>query len=336
MKIQDVAKEAGVSIGTVSRVFNNYSDISEETRQRVLDVAKKLNYVPNVAARTLSSKNAKKIALIFSEFQLNQKNAIPLEMLSGVHDAANELEIDFILLLISKKEQFEKKFQTLCSENNITGVVIQGLDMNDPYYEEIQTIDIPTVLIDLSFESENSYSISVDNYRASYEVVEYLYNNGHINIGMIAGKKTAMVSNIREAGYKNALQQFGLPYDTELISYGEFDENVAYEITESYIKKNPQLTAIFCASDLMAIGVMRKLIELNYRIPEDISVVGFDDLFVSKYVSPSLTTVHQDMYVIGKEACYIANKLMSNIHVPNKQIYIPHRLEIRNSVRERE
>lgn len=335
MKIKDVAKAAGVSPGTVSRVFNNYSDISEATRKKVLEVARELNYVPNAAARTLSSKRTKKIAMIFSEFQLNQKNAIPLEMLSGVHDAASELGVEFVLLLISKKEQEEKQFATLCAENNITGCVIQGLDLVDPYYQQIQKSSIPTVLIDLSFESENSYSVSIDNYKASYEATEYLYEQGHRKIGMIAGKTTAMVSNIREAGYRDACKKLGIKLKKNSIGYAEFDEEIAYSMTEEYIKNNPEITAIFCASDLMAIGLMQKLQELGYRVPEDISVFGFDNLFVSNYVVPSLTTVQQNMYQIGKEAGIIANKLMNNEYVANKKTYVPHEFIYRNSVLER-
>ncbi|MBF6625461.1 LacI family DNA-binding transcriptional regulator [Tuanshanicoccus lijuaniae] len=335
VKIQDVAREAGVSPGTVSRVFNNYYDISDETKRRVLKVAKRLNYVPNVAARTLSSKNTRKVAMIFSEFQLNQKNAIPLEMLSGVHDSANVLGIEFILLLISKKEQKEKSFQTLCMENNITGAVIQGLDMDDPYYKEIQETSIPTVLIDLYFDSPNSYSVSIDNVTAAFEVVSKLIELGHKNIAMISGKVSAMVSNEREKGYKKALETYGIPIDESKILYADFDEKTSFEKTEELMKEHPSLTAIFCASDLMAIGAIHKLQDMGYIIPDDISIFGFDDLFVANYVNPSLSSVNQDMYKIGKEACKVAVKLMNNEYLADKKIYIPHKLVLRNSITER-
>ncbi|WP_027108708.1 LacI family DNA-binding transcriptional regulator [Lacticigenium naphthae] len=333
--IKDVAKQAGVSIGTVSRVFNGYTDIGEATKQKVLRIADELEYTPNLSARSLSSKKKRNIALLLNNLELNNKANLSMDILSGVYQYTQETDFEFFLIPITTEQQKEKSLQKFLNERDISGAVIQGLKTDDPYIKEIEKSSIPIVLVDIEIAGDHVGSVSVDNEQAAYEAVEHLLSLGHEHIALMNGRKEAKVTVNREAGYRKALKERQIEVRQELIQYANFSEDIAQMMALDLLKNYPDLTAFFCASDIMAIGVMKAIKETGKTIPEDISVVGFDDITLAQYLTPPLSTVTQNMKDIGYQAATLLSRFILNEEIERQHIFVPHVLTIRETTTER-
>ena len=330
--IKDVAQKAGVSIATVSRVFNGYDDIGLATKNKVIEVAKELGYVPNAAARALSSKQYKKIAMVINDLKVSRTNTIPLEILTGVYEMADMHDVDYVLLLTNNRDQEKKSLSQYCLENNISGLVLHGFSTADPYLLELATLKIPNLLIDIHPEAADSYGIAVNNEIAAYQATEFLISRGHRAIAMISGKSWAQVSKDRESGYQKCMADHHLP---TFIYEGLFSEEYSEELVKDILSDHPEITALFCASDLMAIGAVKGIQAMNLNVPQDISVIGFDDIAIAKYVTPSLTTIKQDMHEIGRRSCEILLEILDKGQIDQKQFYVKHSLIERESVSSR-
>lgn len=329
--IKDVAKRAGVSITTVSRVFNDYTDISEETKQRIKKIAEEMEYTPSLSARSLPLKKKRNIALLMSDMELNSKVNLPLDILSGVYQFTQEHDFEFFVMPVSPQQQKEKSLQRFLNERDISGAVIMGLRMDDPYLKEIESSTLPLVLVDINLEGEHVGSVSIDNIQASQEAVEYLVSLGHQNIVLMNGRREATVTVEREAGYIRALKVKGVSVKQEYIQYANFNERIAYMMASDLLEYRKEITAFFCASDIMAIGVIRAVQDAGFRIPEDISVVGFDNITLVEYMTPSLTTVAQDMKLMGYKATELLAEFLSEEKPASHHVYVPHELVVRHS-----
>ncbi|MFC6165024.1 LacI family DNA-binding transcriptional regulator [Lactiplantibacillus dongliensis] len=330
--IKDVAKQAGVSIGTVSRVFNGYPDISESTRKRIFKIAKDVGYSPNLAARTLSSKRQKTIALIFNDLVYTPKTTMPMSILNGVYDYTQSKGIEFAFYAVTTQKQKQKSFEQFCSERNVSGVILQGLHVTDPYYEQLKTTKIPTVLIDMYVDNPYVGSVSTDNVAAAKDAVSSLIKSGRKNIDMMNGSYNATVSVWREQGYHEALEAAELPPNSSLIQYANYDEQIARLMAKQVIEQDSTIDAFFCASDLMALGVIKAAQELNKRIPEDIAVMGFDGIELGEYVTPSLSTVSQQPYQFGQEAGKLVMELIDKPTLDHVLIrHVPYKVITRES-----
>ncbi|MGE6258084.1 LacI family DNA-binding transcriptional regulator [Heyndrickxia sporothermodurans] len=308
--IKDIARVAGVSVTTVSRGLNGYSDVSEKTREKILKVAKELNYSPNTLARSLVMNKSKTIGLLVSGLNKSSaKDNITFEMLSGINEFVGECDYDLVLFSTTSTKQREKTYTQLCKERRVDGAIIQGIRTDDPYLKEVIESDIPCVLIDIPLTSPTVGYVTTDNVLGARNGVQYLIDSGHRNIGLINGHDFAFVSQQRLQGYSEALQMANLPIRKEWIANGEFSEEVAEQVALKFLKEHPELTAVFCASDLMALGVLKAARTLNLNVPKELSVVGFDGIMLASYVSPSLTTISQDTFRMGYEAA----KLLLNI-----------------------
>lgn len=293
--IKDVAKHANVSTTVVSKALNGYADVSEETRKKVLKAVEELNYSPNMLAKNLKQKVTKSIALIFFNFEYsNGKDGVLFKMMTGIFEAASHYNYEVLLYTRSLSEQQDKSYWQFCKEHKVSGAVITGLKTTDPYFLEIVDSNFPCVVIDADLTGSNTGSIMTDNVAAAKCAVQYLIDRGHRRIGMVNGHNYAVVSKERLEGYRRALEDNGIPYDPSLVVNGDYTEEYAYEMAESYVQEHPEMTAVFFASDLMAIGFMSRCRELGISIPEKLSVIGFDDIVLSSYTTPKLTTIHQD------------------------------------------
>ncbi|MBO0451359.1 MULTISPECIES: LacI family DNA-binding transcriptional regulator [Enterococcus] len=294
--IRDVAKLANVSVSSVSHVFNHYDDISEETKKKVYEASKELGYVPNSAARSLSSKQLKTVALILSDINVIARGvAMPLEIISGVSDYLDDTEYEFVFYSTNLKKQKEKTLSQFCNEHNISGVIIQGLRTTDPYYEELKHFNLPVVAIDLHFDNESIGIVSVDNERATYEMTNVLLGKGYQNILFLNGDPKASVSHERELGYRKAIKK-------PSVVYADYSEKKAFDLVFDLYESKELLKydVVFAASDLMAIGCLKALKELN--LINQIALVGFDDITLASYTTPTLTTVRQDVLKIAQVA----------------------------------
>ncbi|MCI2169986.1 LacI family DNA-binding transcriptional regulator [Schleiferilactobacillus perolens] len=331
--IRDVARAAGVSNGTVSRVFNNYSDISPETRKRVITIAQKMGYIPNVAARTLSSKSLQVVALILSDLQSSKANSIPMEMISGVYRYTEEHDMQFVLYhLTTTKQQYEKSFDQFCQERNITGAIIQGLKTSDPYFDEITKSSVPVVLVDLDRGDPSIGMVSINNVQAENEATQILLRNGAQNVVMINGAANAQVSIQREAGFRLALSSFGRTLKDYTVQYANFIQETAVAKVQQLLRNHPDVDGLVCASDLMAIGILEYLRKQKIRVPEDIQLIGFDNLIIGQYMTPTLSSVEQHMELIGQQSCHLLNKMMRGMKKSEpKRIFVPYEIMERDS-----
>ena len=332
--IKDVAKQAGVSIGVVSKAFNNYTDISEKTKQRIFEVAKELNYTPNVVAKNLSSKKQMTIGLISSGvFNDNEKDNNAFDIFKGVYSAVSAGPFELSIYLIDSQEQKQKSYVQYCRERNIGGALLQGIRTDDSYYKELITTNIPCVVLDIMTETDNGLigSVSIDNAVASKEIASYLLEHNHRDIVVVAGTKETYVNAERMKGVQQAFQENDLELCDDKVLYAQFSEQDAYELAKDYLQTT-QPTAFLCFSDLMAFGVMKAVTEAGLSIPEDISITGFDDLVISGYTQPQLTTVRQDFMEIGKVAALLLQDLMEN-KLERQHVYVEHQLIERQSVK---
>jgi len=212
----------------------------------------------------------------------------------------------------------------------MAGIIIQGIRTDDAYYREVADSKIPCVLIDIPADSVKVGSVSTDNFNAAREAVSYLIDCGHTNIVFLNGKDAAAVSVSRYEGYVSVMKERGLAVKASYIIGADFDEELAYEKMLIFLKEHSEVSAVFCASDSMAIGVLRAAGELGINVPLQLSVMGFDDILISSYVTPSLSTIHQDFYEMGYNAAKMLYEIYENHEVPHTK-KIPHRLIIRNS-----
>lgn len=332
--IKDVAQKAGVSISAVSKVFNGYTDIGEKTKEKVMNAAKELNYFPNIVAKNLSQKQTKTIALILSNFnESNGTDGVIFKIMSGIFNSCVDNEYELLIFTATQSQQQEKSYYQLCKERKVGGVIIAGLKTTDRYFKEIVESEVHSVIIDAETVGKNTSSISIDNVQAAKDGVNYLIKKGHRKIGFINGKRNAVVSIQREEGYAQALREANIEINVDLVCEGDFTEAKGYLLAEEYLKNNKGVTAVFCASDLMAIGFMRRCQELGINVPDEISILGFDDIDLAKYVTPTLSTVKQDFYKMGNEAAKLLIHGMEKGQF-GKHINLSQKIIDRNSVRD--
>ncbi|WP_342504843.1 LacI family DNA-binding transcriptional regulator [Sporosarcina sp. FSL K6-2383] len=332
--IKDVAKRAGVSIGVVSKAFNNYPDVSEKTKKRIFEIAKELNYTPNVIAKNLSSKKQMTIGLISSGvFNDNEKDNNAFDIFKGVYSAVSASPFELSIYLIDSQEQKQKSYVQYCRERNIGGALLQGIRIDDSYYKELITTNIPCVVLDIMTETDNGLigSVSINNAVAGKEIATHLLEHNHRDIVVVAGTKETYVNVQRMKGVQQAFKAKELELSDDKVLYAQFSEQNAYEVAKEYLRTK-QPTAFLCFSDLMAFGVMKAINEAGLRIPEDISLTGFDDLVISAYTQPQLTTIRQNFMEIGKVAALLLQDLIDN-KLERQHVYVEHQLMERQSVR---
>lgn len=295
MNIKDIARLAGVGVSTVSRVINDHPDVKDETREKILKIIKESNYIPNNSARILKKNNTNNIGVlvkgVFNPFFAeminiigNRINEAGYTMILQQNDYATEDDVDNLIAFVKEKR--------------LQGIICLGgnfLNIND---ESFQFLDIPVVLTSvntLSKESKSKFSsIGIDNVLAAKASIQYLIDKGHRNIGILLGEKNDVgISGLRLEGYKKALEKNNIPYSEENVFIGDYDYSGAYRVTKEIINNRKDITAIFSISDIMAVGAAKSVIDQGLQVGEDISIMGFDGMDISKYYNPGITTVKQ-------------------------------------------
>ncbi|MFF2088901.1 LacI family DNA-binding transcriptional regulator [Paenibacillus sp. NPDC058174] len=309
--IKDIAKSAGVSVTTVSRALNGYDDVNEGTRLKIKTIADELGYSPNMAARSLISKKTKTLGLLLSNITRDSsKDNIAYEVLCGINDRSGELDYDLVLFSTTPQKQSIKSYKTLCQERGVDGVIIMGIRLDDPYLKEIVSSEIPCILIDITLQGPNVAYVTSDNTNGALAAVNHLLDYGHRQIAMINGHAQADVSLLRLEGYRKALDQAGMVFDETLVLNGQFSEQGGKEAVRRIMTERPEVTAIFCASDLMALGALQGVKEMGKKVPDDISIIGFDNIDLTAYCTPALSTVHQFKYELGTAAAQVLIDLL--------------------------
>lgn len=293
VNIYDVAEKAGVGIGTVSRVLNNSEKVKEETRKKVIEVMKELNYRPNKLAQNLASQKANAIAVIVPTFI----DHYFVEVLKGIQDALEEEKIDLILYKIDKDKNMMDKILDIVHSKKVDGIAAVTMDISKHDYQQLLKEEIPVVLADE--DTLDFHSIYLDDIKGAEMAINYLLDSGYRRLAFINGLKNSQHGINRLKGVKNALAAHDLDLDSELLKFGDFHTDDGYqsmqEIFELPEEKWP--TAVFAASDNQAIGVLQAMEEKGLKAPDDIAVVGYDNIELAKYLK--ITTIWQPMYKLG-------------------------------------
>jgi LacI family transcriptional regulator len=330
--LKEIAKATGYSIATVSRALNGYHDVSEETKKKINQTALDLGYSPNILARSLVMKQSKTLGFIVSDLKLEStKDNIMFETLCGVSDFLATSDYEFVLLSTTTSKQRNKTYKQICTERQLDGVIIQGLKIEDPYLQEAVQDNIPCVLIDIPVEGEGIGNVTSNQIESAKHAVKYLYRMGHKHIAFVNGSENAHVSKIRKMGYLEALKDSNLEFNEDYIVSGDFTEERAKQSAITLLLNHPEITALFCASDVMALGVLQAARELKLKVPEQLSIIGFDNIILSKYVTPPLTTVGQFPYKMGIQAAQMLIDLIEG-KPREKTVEIQNELILRDSV----
>lgn len=322
--IRDVAKAAGVSITTVSRALNGYSDVGEKTRRKVSLVAQELNYRPSAVARSLVMNRTKTIGLLVSELTRDRVgHYFMFQVMYGMHDRLAELGYDLILVSTTTSRQRLVSYLDFCMERRLDGVIVMGIRLDDPYIQEVVDSPLPSVVIDLPLLSERCGYVTTDNVHGAKLAIRHLAGRGHRKIGFVNGYSQAAVSRERKRGYEEGLLQAGLGYDDTLVYESDFTLQGGAEGLRHLVHCHPDLTAVFFASDLMAIGGLQHAREAGIRVPEEMAIVGYDDIELAEFSTPRLTTIRQKRLEMGTRAAEMVVGMMKDNSVPQGVLLAP-------------
>ncbi|MCC5909168.1 MAG: LacI family DNA-binding transcriptional regulator [Clostridiaceae bacterium] len=315
--IKDVAKKAGVSISTVSRVVNNSKAVRPKTEEKVLKAIEELGYKPNAIARSLKIKNTKTIGIMVPDIS----NQFFPEVVRGVEDVANMYEYNIFLCNTDLDQEKEIQYFDVLEEKQVDGIIFMGNIISEELEKRFKICDIPIVLIGADYGEMPS--VTTDNVQASKDVVNYLLNKGHKRIGMITGKeKDPVVGQARKQGYVEALEASGVDYNEELVAEGGYRFKSGYEGAKKLLDIKEKPTAIFVASDEMAIGAMRAALERGIAIPEELAIVGFDNIHMAGKVYPALSTIGQPMYEMGAIGMRVLTKILHDETLDSKKVVL--------------
>ncbi len=330
LTLEDIAKLAGVSRSTVSRVVNDHPNVSEGVRKRVKEVIISTGYHPNVAARTLASQHSWMIGMVLprSVSSFFTDPYFP-RLTQGIAQACNQYNYTLGLFLVGSKEDEEKIFPLVSRKGNLDGILFQSGEIGDQLIDRLINSNIPLVIVGRPFHTNGVSYIDIDNITAAYNAVSHLIRLGYKRIGTITGLTSSTVSIDRKEGYLRALTERGRNVDESLIIEGDFTEAGGHYAMQQLLAAKPD--AIFAASDLLAIGAMRAVREAHFNIPDDIAFVGFDDLPIAKLPDPQLTTIRQPIGQFGIKAVEILIDLIENGINPPRRIIMDTELVIRAS-----
>ncbi len=298
--LKDVAKAAGMSVTQVSRALNNHDDVSEETKVRIRQIANELGYIKNTMAQKLVMQVKNEMAVVVKGFE-NEENISdynPIyKILCGVNKLVSEKQYELSVYMI---QDSVTSYVEYLRNKGISKAILSGFEYDDKRLLELINSNIRCVFIDIPIDEGNNGCVIINNMLYSTQAVEAMIKTGKKHIAMINGTSHATVSIERESGYKIALAKRAMPnYETY---EGDFSRRKAKSETLRALKEHPEIDGFFCASDYMAMGCIEALEDMGKRVPEDIAVVGFDDLPISRYLKPALSTVHQDDFAKGYEA----------------------------------
>lgn len=325
--IKDVARRAGVSVTTVSRVLNNSPHpISPETRRKVLEAVAELGFCPNAAARSLQLNETRTIGLMLPDVA----NPYYSGIVRGIEDVAHHEGYTIILCNTDRSRERTLKYLRVLREKRVDGVIFMGGGVVEDAKEDrfFQQEDIPTVVI--GRHSGPFPSVQIDNSEAAKRAVLHLMARGYRHIACIAGPPSSTTTRDRLAGYYQALAENGLEHDPLWVVYADFTPGGGYKAVQELLKRRPRPTALFVHNDLMAVGAIKALAEEGLVIPKEIAIVGFDDIPLASYVIPTLTTVRVPVYEMGATAMRLLRDLLVGQPVPEVTI-LPVELIVRES-----
>jgi LacI family transcriptional regulator len=329
LTLEDIARMSGVSRSTVSRVINDDPNVKERTRQKVLEIIQRINFQPNLAARGLAAGRTQVLGLVIPTgvTAIFSDPYFPL-VIQGVSSACNALGYS-VMLWLAEPEYERKTISHILYSSLIDGVIVLSMVMDDPIIERLSESKRPFLTVGRHPTNEKINYVDVDNRAGAYQGVSYLLRTGRRRAAIINGPLNMIAGQDRFQGYRDALHDRGLPFMPELVAEGEFTDISGYLAMQRLLPQRPD--AVFVASDAMALGCMRALQEADLRIPEEVAVVGFDDIPAAATSKPPLTTVRQPIQRTGSVAAEMLIDLIEHPDAQPRRTVLPTELVIRSS-----
>lgn len=326
--IKQIAQKANVSIATVSRALSDSPKVQEATRKKILNLAKELNYNPNIIARNFAKRKSNMLGLILPDIS----DEFFAEIIHSIDETAYEFGYFTLVVSSHKNRSMVESINTMMHSGIVGGFILLTPFMSNEIANALSTNTVPYVLISGDSEIGDYDVITVDNYKASYKLIEYLVSKGHRKIGHIAGPEENNDAFLRKKGFADACKKFKLEVKNYWQAKGTFTMASGEQATLKMLKHNDMPSVIFAANDMMAIGCCSALKSKGIKVPDEVAVVGFDDVILAEYSNPSLTTVKVDTDTIGKLAAQrLIEKVQKDLNGKPRKVVVPTELVIRNS-----
>ncbi len=310
--IKDIADKLGIAVSTVSKGLNGANDVSAQMKQLVLDTAVEMGYSP----KRMRTTNTKKVCIMVENMNMDYQNIdqFGYELIMGFKIAAAGKKWDVSVVPSNLNLQTNEKYDTYMMKNGFSGAFLLGFSLHDDWITQLGSTTVPTVLLDNYIEGNNHVGyVGTDSMEGISLAVNHLVDLGHKRIAFLNGSKNSMVSEERYQAFISSMKKNGLKPDKKLIAYGYYVPDCAKYHVPTFIENGA--TAILCASDLIASGVLTELSRMGLRVPEDISVIGYDDLPFTEQLQPPLTTIRQDRMDLGKSAFLMLDGLINGVTV---------------------
>lgn len=326
--IKDIANHLGVSISTVSKGLNGASDISEDLRQLVLDTAVEMGY----QTKKMKKEEYKKLCLFIKNMDYESPDDFGYDIILGFKQAAFRDHWNVDVIPITPTFQISEKYDTYMLKNGYSGAFFVGFSLHDAWLDQLKETSIPTVLFD-NYIAKNPHVsyIGTDNDEGIDAAIEHLYQLGHRKIAFLNGPSYSMISKSRNQSFIDSMEKHDLIIHHELVVYGDFSAEAASEYIPNFLMNGA--TAILCSSDVIASGAISECQRRGYRVPNDISIIGFDDLPISSTLQPLLTTIRQDRLVLGRTGYFSLNSMLHGVAI-SKTLLHPE-LVVRSSTAKR-
>jgi len=303
--LSDIAKKANVSKMTVSRVLSGKGHVAPETYKRIKKIIDEEGYQPNWIARSLASRQSMILGVIIPKIENIFLDNYIAQILSGVTDVALQNNYRILLCPVDPKSNQDSEYMNLARSKLMDGLILLKTKIKDPKIDVLADSGFPFLLINHKIYSKNINFVDSKNIQGARLAVHHLYEKGHKDIAFVAGSMDETNARDRLKGFRDALNEFGLACPENWIIYGDFNKETAYRKSEKFFQTKKRPTAIFCSDDYMAIGIIQRIKEYGLEIPQDIAVIGFDDIELAAYVKPTLTTIRQPIYELGKSGAQI-------------------------------
>ena len=315
VRLIDVAKKANVSVATVSRVINNKDRVAEETREKVMQAVKILQFYPNDSARSLRNNSTKTVAVIVPDLS----NHFYSSVIKGLESVMQQQGYSVLICNTNEELETEKAYTHMLLQKRISGLVIATVGGNSDFYQQYESESIPVVFFDNKPDLDRTFDfVSIDNVIASFQIVEYLISLGHKDIAVLTGQQSESTACERLQGWNKAMQKHDLPVNESHIGIGHFTIESGVKLMRSLLSLEHRPTAVFATNNFLAYGATRVILEANLRIPEDIAIACFDALDQTGLMRPQLTTSIQPSEEIGT----IAGKLLlKKIESPENNLH---------------
>ncbi len=315
--ILDVARHAGVSKATVSRVINHNPKVNEQIKERVLHSIKELGYQPNAIARSLANSRSNVLGLILPDIV----NPYFPVLARGIEDSARQMGFSLFISNTDNNPENEQDYIKKMYSQQVGGIILVTSTLDEAKAEKLDKLNIPIVLCDRLIENTPFDTVSIDHYKAAYEAVLYFIRKGHKKICHLAGPSFVQSADMRRQAYIDAMQEFGLH---PLYRIGDFSYQSGYELMNSVLNE-ADVSAVFGANDLIALGAINAIQEKGLKVPDDVSVIGCDDISFAQMSNPKLSSIMVPAYEIGQRAVELIMERIKEVRSKTKHLILEHR-----------